>query len=145
MNVPPTLYTHRLEAERIVKDVLVDALAVDDDEVMPSSRIVVNLGAESIDYLDIHFKLEQKLSRRLPNPFNLIVDGRYNHARGQVNPTYTLEGMEEVREKLSHFYDTLDIVDKKRFEESRSIKDLERGINVEGLVRYVEAQLSSKK
>ena len=41
-----------------VKDVLVDALGVDDDEVTPAASLRGDLGAESIDFLDISFRLE---------------------------------------------------------------------------------------
>ncbi|MCP4812922.1 MAG: acyl carrier protein, partial [Planctomycetaceae bacterium] len=47
--------------EEIVQKVqaaLVDALAVDDDEVTPEATMVGDLGAESIDFLDIVFRLE---------------------------------------------------------------------------------------
>ena len=42
-----------------VQEALVDALGVDDDEVTPEATMVGDLGAESIDFLDIVFKLEQ--------------------------------------------------------------------------------------
>ena len=38
-----------------VQEVLVDALAVDDDEVSLESTLMGDLGAESIDFLDIVF------------------------------------------------------------------------------------------
>ena len=42
-----------------VKETLVDALGLDDDEVTPSARLKADLGAESIDFLDIVFRLEK--------------------------------------------------------------------------------------
>ena len=42
-----------------VRSVLVDALAVDDADVTPGASLTRDLGAESIDFLDIQFKLEQ--------------------------------------------------------------------------------------
>ena len=47
------------EIFRRVTDVLVDALGVDHDEVEPRSRLGPDLGAESIDYLDISFRIEK--------------------------------------------------------------------------------------
>lgn len=41
--------------------VLVEALGIDDDEVTPESTLLGDLGAESIDLLDILFRLERKL------------------------------------------------------------------------------------
>ena len=42
-----------------VRGVLVDALGVDEDEVTPEAKLVGDLGAESIDFMDIVFKLEK--------------------------------------------------------------------------------------
>ena len=42
-----------------VQEVLIDALGVDDDEVIPDAKLVADLGAESIDFLDIVFRLEK--------------------------------------------------------------------------------------
>ena len=42
-----------------VQETLVDALGVDDDEVTPTATLIGDLGAESIDFLDIVFRLEK--------------------------------------------------------------------------------------
>ncbi|MEX2673259.1 MAG: acyl carrier protein, partial [Phycisphaeraceae bacterium] len=42
-----------------VQEVLVDALGVDDDEVVADATLTGDLGAESIDFLDIVFRLEK--------------------------------------------------------------------------------------
>ena len=42
-----------------VKEALIDALGVDDNEVTEEATMVGDLGAESIDFLDIVFKLEK--------------------------------------------------------------------------------------
>ncbi len=47
-----------------VQAALVDALGVDDDEVTPEATMVGDLGAESIDFLDIVFKLEKASESR---------------------------------------------------------------------------------
>ena len=49
-----------------VKDALVDALGVDDDEVTADATMVGDLGAESIDFLDIVFKLEKSFDIQIP-------------------------------------------------------------------------------
>ena len=47
------------EIDRKVAKVLVEALGVDEDEVTPAATLQGNLGAESIDFLDIVFRLER--------------------------------------------------------------------------------------
>ena len=49
----------RDEIYKKVKDVLVDALGVDEEEVTPQATLRGDLGAESIDFLDIVFRLEK--------------------------------------------------------------------------------------
>ena len=52
MSVDPEIFAK-------VKEALIDALGVDDDEVTEEATMVGDLGAESIDFLDIVFKLEK--------------------------------------------------------------------------------------
>ena len=49
----------RDEIFKNIQEILVDALGVDEEEVTPTARLQADLGAESIDYLDISFKIEQ--------------------------------------------------------------------------------------
>ncbi|MEK7378075.1 MAG: phosphopantetheine-binding protein, partial [Candidatus Binatota bacterium] len=43
----------RGEVEKTLREILVDALGVDEDKVVPDASLVHDLGAESIDFLDI--------------------------------------------------------------------------------------------
>ncbi len=45
---------------------LVDALGVDDDDVTQEATLTNDLGAESIDFLDIVFRLEKELWHQDP-------------------------------------------------------------------------------
>ena len=49
-----------------VQEVLVDALGVDDDEVEEQATLMGDLGAESIDFLDIVFRLEKTFGIKIP-------------------------------------------------------------------------------
>ena len=48
----------RDEILKEIQEVLIDALGVDDDEVTPEATLMADLGAESIDFLDIVFRME---------------------------------------------------------------------------------------
>jgi acyl carrier protein len=48
-----------------VQTAVVDALGVDEDEVTPEATLLDELGAESIDLLDILFRLERKLGVKI--------------------------------------------------------------------------------
>jgi acyl carrier protein len=49
-----------------VANVLVQALGVEEDEITPSATILEDLGAESIDFLDIVFRLERAFGISIP-------------------------------------------------------------------------------
>lgn len=96
----------RADIEADVRDVLVDALGVDDDDVVPTATLKGDLGAESIDYLDIVFRLEKKFTTA-EKPFkvaqgelfpeNLMSDPSLVEA-GKV----TAKGIAMLKEKVPH-------------------------------------------
>jgi acyl carrier protein len=49
-----------------VASVLAEALGVDGDDVIPSATLEGDLGAESIDFLDIVFRLERVFEIKIP-------------------------------------------------------------------------------
>lgn len=49
-----------------VQDVIADALYVDKEEVSVSANLMKDLGAESIDFLDIMFRLEKEFDIKIP-------------------------------------------------------------------------------
>ena len=64
-----------------VQEALVDALGVDDDEVTPEATMVGDLGAESIDFLDIVFRLEKAFDIEIPRselfPEDILTNAEY--------------------------------------------------------------------
>ena len=85
-----------------VQAALVDALGVDDEEVTPEATLVGDLGAESIDFLDIVFRLEKNFDIKIPRgelfPENLAAADSGFVADGKVTP----EGIAQLREKMPH-------------------------------------------
>lgn len=63
----------RDEVEKALREILVDALSVDEEKVVPEATLVRDLGAESIDFLDISFRVQQTFGVELPN--KAIQDG----------------------------------------------------------------------
>lgn len=117
-----------------IRDVLVDALAVDEDEVTPEARLTKDLGAESIDFLDIVFKLEQAFSIKIAQgelfPENMAQDSRYVR-EGKVTP----EGLATLRTRMPH-------VDFTGFEADPQLIKVAELFTVEALVKFVEKKLA---
>ncbi len=85
-----------------VKETLVDALGLDDDEVTPAARLKADLGAESIDFLDIVFRLEKNFNIKIPRnelfPESLFTSDASFAENGRV----TEKGLAELRTRLPH-------------------------------------------
>ena len=83
-----------------VKALMVDALSVDDDQVTPNARLQADLGAESIDFLDIVFRLERefgvKIDRNELFPESVFQGDPEFVQGGKVTP----KGLAELKEKM---------------------------------------------
>lgn len=49
-----------------VREIIADVLVIDEKDVALTSRLIVDLGAESIDFLDLVFQLEKEFSIKIP-------------------------------------------------------------------------------
>lgn len=61
---PPLVDRQRLG--ELVRQIIADVLMVPLEQVTPEARLVADLGAESIDFLDLVFRLEEALGVRIP-------------------------------------------------------------------------------
>jgi acyl carrier protein len=76
-----------------VQQVLVDALGVDDDEVKPEATLMADLGAESIDFLDIVFRLEKAFEIKIPREELFPAENLMNDPEFVNNGKLTETGM----------------------------------------------------
>jgi len=117
-----------------VRAVLVDALGVDDDEVTPTASLTKDLGAESIDFLDIVFKLEQAFGFKIAQgelfPENVAQDPTFVQ-NGKVTPA----GIAALKQRLPH-------VDFASWEKNPELTKVGEVFTVEALVRFVERKLA---
>jgi len=127
----------RDEVYEKVKEVLVDALGVDDDEVKPDATLTKDLGAESIDFLDIVFKLEQAFGIKIQQgelfPENVAQDPDFVQD-GKV----TAKGMAALKERLPHG-------DFTRLEQNPEITRVGEVFTVDAVVNFVERKLQTVK
>src|SRR6266480_155102 len=83
-----------------VSATLVDALNVDHDEITPKSTLQGDLGAESIDFLDIVFRLEREFGIKIPRgelfPESIFQGDPEFVQNGKV----TDQGMGELRSRM---------------------------------------------
>ena len=119
-----------------VQEVLVDALGVDDDEVTTEATLMGDLGAESIDFLDIVFRLEKAFGIKIPREELFPAESLMNNSEYVHNGKLTEKGLTELREKMPH-------TDLTGFETDPDINKLSDLFTVNAIVNYVEGKLSA--
>jgi len=119
-----------------VQGVLVDALGVDDNEVTPEAALMGDLGAESIDFLDIVFRLEKAFGIKIPREELFPAESLMNNSQYIVNGKLTETGLSELRKKMPH-------TDLTEFEKDPNINKLSNLFNVKAIVNYVENKLNA--
>jgi len=119
-----------------VQEVLIDALGVDDDEVTIKATLMADLGAESIDFLDIVFRLEKAFGIKVPREELFPAESLMNNPEFVKNGKFTETGLTELREKVPH-------TDLSTFEKDPDINKLGDLFTVEAIVNYVENKLNA--
>src|SRR5881409_2600995 len=85
-----------------VSATLVEALNVDEDQIKPGATLQGDLGAESIDFLDIVFRLEREFGIKIPRG-ELFPESNF-----QGDPEYvqdgklTLKGLVELKTRMPY-------------------------------------------
>jgi acyl carrier protein len=118
-----------------VRGALVEALGVDEDEVSPSATMVGDLGAESIDFLDIVFRLEKAFGIKI--------------SRGELFPEDVLSSSEFVSDGrvnaagLAALKSRMPFANLTKFEQNPSVQNFANTLTVDDMVRYVESKLAA--
>ncbi len=119
-----------------VSATLVEALNVDEEDIKPTSTLQGDLGAESIDFLDIVFRLEREFGIKIPrgelfpesifqgDP-DLVQDGRV-----------TTKGLDELRSKMP-------FADLSHFEQNPEVGNLSDLFTVDLIARYIQGKLEN--
>jgi len=118
-----------------VQEALVDALGVDDDEVTPTATLRGDLDAESIDFLDIVFRLEKSFDIKIErgelfpedlfNDTSFVEDGKMNAA-----------GIAALKERMP-------FADLSKFEANPAVQNLAEQLTVQDLCNFVEHKLKA--
>src|SRR4051812_19050720 len=85
-----------------VTKVLVQALGFDEDEITPSATLLGDLGAESIDFLDIVFRLEREFAVKIPRGELFIEPLLLGDAEYIRDGRVTEEGLVELRSRMPY-------------------------------------------
>ena len=116
-----------------IQEILANALGVDNEEVTSSATLVGDLGAESIDFLDIVFNLEKEFDIKIKRgelfPENLAAEGDGLAIDGVV----TEDGLAKLRERLPH-------ADVDAFAVDPKVENIQDLFTIDMLVKFVAAK-----
>ena len=124
---------NREEVFEKVTTALMDALGVDEEEVTPEATMVGDLGAESIDFLDIVFRLEKAFEIEIPRS-ELFPEDILTNADYVQNGKVTESGIRELKERMPY-------ADLSKFELNPVVQDFGNLLTVNDLCRYVESKV----
>jgi acyl carrier protein len=116
-----------------IKVALTDALGVDEEDINPQATLVGDLGAESIDFLDIVFRLEKAFDIKIPRnelfPEDVLTDPKYVQD-GKVTDV----GLSELRQRMP--FADLDV-----FAKNPVVQDFANVLTVADMCRFVESKV----
>ena len=116
-----------------IKVALTDALGVDEEDITPEATLVGDLGAESIDFLDIVFRLEKAFDIKIPRnelfPEDVLTDPKYVQD-GKVTDV----GLSELRQRMP--FANLDV-----FAKNPVVQDFANVLTVADMCRFVESKV----
>jgi acyl carrier protein len=119
-----------------VSATLVEALNVDEEDIKPTSTLQGDLGAESIDFLDIVFRLEREFGIKIPRgelfPESIFQGDPELVQDGRVTP----KGLQELRAKMP-------FADLTKFEQDPEVGNLSNLFTVDLIARYIQGKLEN--
>jgi len=129
---------NRDEIFKEVQSVLVDALGVDEEEVKSESTLMGDLGAESIDFLDIVFRLEKAFGIKIPREELFPAEGLMTNPEFVSSGKLTAKGLAELKRTMPH-------TNLSSFESNPDINKLGDLFTVNSIVNFVEGKLKNSK
>jgi len=117
-----------------VKETLVDALGLEEDEVTPDATLTGDLGAESIDFLDIVFRLEKAFDIKIPRG-ELFPDNILNNPEFVQDGKLTDTGLSQLKERMPH-------ADLSDFEKDPDVNKMADLFKVQTIVNYVVGKVN---
>lgn len=118
-----------------VQSTLVEALGVEEDEVTRGATLQGDLGAESIDFLDIVFRLERNFGIKIPRG-ELFTENLFSDPEFVQDGKITEKGLVELKTRMPF----ADLTEFAKNPEVDKIWDL---YTVDMLVQYVKSKLAA--
>ena len=118
-----------------IQEIVADALYVDKEKVTREANLMNDLGAESIDFLDIVFRLEKAFNIKIPREELFPAEGVLNNAKYVSNGKLTPEGLAQFKVQMPH-------ADFSEFEKNPDLNKISDLFRVKSIVKYVEGKVN---
>jgi acyl carrier protein len=119
-----------------VTEVLIDALGLDDDEVTENATLMGDLGAESIDFLDIVFRLEKSFEIKIPREELFPAETLMSNPEFVSGGKLTEKGLAELKEKMPH-------TDISNFESDPDVNKMADLFTVSSVVNFIDIKINN--
>lgn len=122
-----------------VREIIADVLVIDEEEVQLQSRLISDLGAESIDFLDLVFQLEKEFAIKIPRG-QLEKNARGDLAEDQFEKggVLTPEGLNALKNYLSE-------VPAENFKANMKVNEIPMLFTVETFCKLIVAAVQEQK
>ena len=119
-----------------VRKVIAESLCIEVEEVTPSSLLIKDLGAESIDFLDIMFRLEKEFSIKIPQR------EIERQARGNMTAEeFEVEGMLQPK-GLTRLKELIPEIDPANWRDGMSLREIPSLFTVAVFIGIVERKMT---
>lgn len=122
-----------------VREIIADVLVIDEDDIANNSRLIADLGAESIDFLDLVFQLEKEFKIKIPRgQLEKNARGTLSAEEFEKGGTLTPAGLNALKNYLSE-------VPAEAFKENMKVNEIPMLFTVETFCKLVAAAQTEQK
>lgn len=122
-----------------VRAIIADVLVIDEDQIQPNSRLIQDLGAESIDFLDLVFQLEKSFQIKIPR-------GQIEkNARGSLSEAEFEKGGELTPQGLMAIKNYLTEIPEDQFKPHMKVAEIPMLFTVETFCKLVLSAIAEQK
>ena len=121
-----------------VREIIADVLVIDEDKISLSSRLIGDLGAESIDFLDLVFQLEKGFGIKIPRgQLEKNARGALTEQDFEQNGVLTAQGLQALKAYLTEVPDA-------SFKDALKVNEIPMLFTVETFCKLVASALHAK-
>ncbi|KTC66869.1 acyl carrier protein [Legionella birminghamensis] len=122
-----------------VREIIADVLVIDEEDVALDSRLIADLGAESIDFLDLVFQLEKEFGIKIPRgQLEKNARGDLPEEEFEKGGVLTAQGMQALKNYLSE-------VPAQHFKANMKVNEIPMLFTVETFCKLVVSAVQEQK